>query len=378
MLTTKITTSIAAIPKQDWESIFPPSAESYHFFKTLEETLQDQFKSHYIVIYQDSQAVCVAPCFIMDYPLDTTLEGPLKKLLCWFQDRIGKNFSFRVLICGCQAAEGKIGVPKPFRADIAQALLNEMETLACGKKISLLAFKDFPVEYDSFFAFLRPRGLHKVQSYPTVELDISFHSFEEYASSLSKSTRKDLKRKFKYLEDLPPITLDVTDRLGEYLEEAYQLYLNTLQKSEVEFERLTKDFLKRISENLPGQTKFFLWRCNGRLIAFDLCLLSGNMLIDEYIGLDYTLAYQYHLYYVTFRDILNWCIANRIRKYKSGALNYDPKKRLDFRFITENIYVKHRNPIMNFFFGLVCLLLKPENFDPILKDLKRKRLHERH
>ncbi len=372
----QITTRITDIPQQEWDAVFPPIAEGYGYFKTLEETEHGQFKPFYIMLYEDGQAVFAAPCFIMDYPLDTTVEGPIKSALLWLQKRLKKNFTLRILICGCQAAEGRVGIKDIKRADIAHAFLDEMQALARQEKTSLIAFKDFTEDFDQMFEFLRSRRLHKIESYPAVELEIPFHSFEEYFSTLSKATRKDLKRKFKRVDDLPKLTFEVTNRLGTLLDEAYPLYLNTLKKSEVQFERLSRDFFERISENLPQETRYFLWYLDGKMVAFDLCLIRDGVLVDEYIGLDYEVALRYHLYYVTFRDILNWCIENKAQKYESGALNYDPKKRLDFRFIAQNIYVKHLNPIVNVLFSVVCWILKPENFDPALKEINKR--HEKH
>ncbi|MBF0485866.1 MAG: GNAT family N-acetyltransferase [Candidatus Omnitrophica bacterium] len=373
----RITTTVTDIPQSEWDSVFPPIAESYHFFKTLEETCQEQFKTFYITLYEGPRLACAAPCFVMDYPLDTTLDGGLKSALNWLEAKLRKKINLRILICGCTAAEGRIGIADVNRKDIAQALLSEMESLARKEKISLVAFKDFPDDYLPVFTPLLRQGLHRIPSYPAVALDIPYRSFEEYFATLSKATRKDLRRKFQKIENLPPVSFEVTNDIGSLLEEAYALYLNTLQKSDVQFERLTKEFFSVISKNMPQETRYFLWRVNGKLVAFDLCLVKGDTLVDEYIGMDYPLAYDYHLYYVTFRDIVNWCIQNNVTKYESGALNYDPKKRLDFRFVPHTIYMKHRNRIMNVFFGLLAEIIKPENFDPILKDIQKPKSHDK-
>ena len=367
--TTTITASITAIPREDWDAVFPPIAESYDFFRTLEETMTGQFKSWYIALYEQGRPVGMAPCFVMDYPLETTLEGKPKKILGWLQKILRRTFTLRILLCGCQAAEGRLGLADVNRADIARALFREMENLAKKEKASLIAFKDFPDHYAPFFRALAPQGLHAMRSFPAVELPLPFASFEDYMATLSKVTRKDLRRKFRHADALPPLTFEVRDSLGGLLDEAYPLYLNTLGKSEIQFERLSRDFFERISANMPHATKYFLWFLDGKLVAFDLCLVRDGVLVDEYIGMDYGVAFQYHLYFVTFRDMVRWCIANKIRVYESGALNYDPKRRLDFRFVPENIYLKHLNPLLNPLFAPVCRFLEPDNFDPVLKEI---------
>lgn len=372
-LTTRVYRSIAEIDPREWNSIFPRIAEGYYFFKTADESLRGQFKPYYIALYESSQLVCIAPCFIMDYPLDTTIEGFLKKAASWLVDRLPKLFILRTLVCGSQAAEGRIGASDLTRSDMALTLVEAMDAIAKNEHAKLVAFKDFSDDYSQFFRILMKHGFHRMQSYPSVELEICFSSFEEYLSSLSRPTRKNLKKKFRQLETLPPIEMEVRSELGELLDQAYTLYLSTLEKSQVQFEHLTKEFFENISLNMPSETRYFLWRINGKLVAFDLCLVSNGTLVDEYIGMDYSVAYTYHLYYLTFRDIVKWCIEHGIKKYESGALNYDPKKRLDFKFIPEYIYARHPNNVMNLLWGILFFFLKPENFDPVLKALKKEK-----
>ncbi len=368
-LKVKISNSIIDIDKKEWDSVFPPIVESYNFFKTSDSALRNQFKPYYISIYEDDGIICSAPCFIMDYPLETTLEGPLKKIASILRKLMPRLFTLRVMVCGCTSSEGRIGIKYPERSNIIEALVKEMERIAKKEGAKFIAFKDFSEEYATALTPLKKMGFHKITSYPSVELDIRFKTFEDYLSSLSRMTRKDLKRKFKKLQDIK-IEMEVVNEAGGLIDSIYKLYLYNLKGSEVQFEILTKEFFSDISKNMPKKTRYFQWRHNGKLTAFNLCLVSKDVLVDEYIGMDPAFAYKYHLYYVTFRDIITWCIQNGIRTYESGALGYDPKKRLDLKFISQYIYVKNVNRLINFFFGMVCLVLKPENFDPVLKSLK--------
>ena len=369
----RVVNSLTQIDKNDWYSIFPVIPENYNFFKTIEETLGDQFTPSYITIYEKQAIVCLAPCFMIDYSLDTTVEGILKKFMQWLQKKKTKLFAIKVLVCGCPMAERKIGFKYPHRPEITQALVDTMFAVGREKNAHFTAFKDFSQESLKPLKSLFKNGFHRIESYPTTELEMKFHSFDQYLGSLSKTTRKSTRRKFKEVERLPQIKMDVVKVLDEtLLEEIFQLYLNTLNKSDIQFEKLTKEFFRKISQNMPNEAKFFLWRIEGKLVAFDLCLVANGIMIDEYIGLDYTVAYEYHLYHVTFRDIFNWCLQNNIRVLQGGTLNYDPKKHLDFKFNPAYILIKHRNIFINAIFGLLCIFLKPENFDPVLKSMKKK------
>ena len=157
------------------------------------------------------------------------------------------------------------------------------------------------------------------------------------------------------------------------LQDVYGLYLDIVAKHDMGFELIPVDFFKNISNNMPDNTKFFLWRIDGKPVAFLFCLVSKDLLIDFYVGFDYSVAYRYHLYFIKFRDVLNWCIKHGITKYEMGTTGYEPKRRLNFDFEPLYIYAKLRNRMLRPIFNLICQFLKFENFDPDLKKAMGKK-----
>ena len=125
---------------------------------------------------------------------------------------------------------------------------------------------------------------------------------------------------------------------------------------------------------MPNSAKFFLWRIDGKLVMFLFGLASKDMFMDYYMGLDYSVAHKYHLYFIKFRESLAWCIENKIKQYEMGITGYEPKKRLGFDFVPLYLYVKLRNRALRPIFNLICQFLKFENFDPILGELKKNKL----
>jgi len=119
---------------------------------------------------------------------------------------------------------------------------------------------------------------------------------------------------------------------------------------------------------MPDETKFFLWKINNKLVAFAFCLVSENYFIDYYLGFDYPIAYKYNLYFVRFRDLMNWCIENKIKKYEMGQTGYEPKRRLGFRLIPLYIYAKHRSKFFNPIFKILSYLMRPVNFQAVSEE----------
>lgn len=362
--------SIKDISRGEWQELFPPLFEGYDFTLTLEESLHNQFTFLSLGLYDKNELICFAPCFLLEYALDTTLTGGLKKVVTAVKRLFPRFLTLRILICGSPTGEGKVGLNNAGTPERLTALVNALRTTARQNHAQLIAFKDFAKSYDQTLGPLLKNGFHKILNYPLTKLELPFKSFDEYFATLSAATRKDLKRKFKKVDGVIALRMEVQNAPGPLIDEIYDLYLHTYEKGDVHFEKVTKDFFVKISERLPQETKFFLWFLDDKLVAMDFCLINNGALIDEYIGLHPDYAHLYHLYFVTFRDILSWCIQNGITAYWGGTINYDPKKRLDFQFLPQYIYVRHINPLINFFFGGLCEILKPENNDPVLKELK--------
>jgi predicted N-acyltransferase len=74
------------------------------------------------------------------------------------------------------------------------------------------------------------------------------------------------------------------------IDELYPLYLQVYERSKFHFEKLTKEFFCRIGSLMPDTARFFIWRQEERAIAFTLCLIEGDELYTEYLGLDYDVA----------------------------------------------------------------------------------------
>jgi predicted N-acyltransferase len=365
-LRTRVASRITDIPGRDWGRVFPDVLESYDFFKTLDESDLKQFTFYYIMVYDGKTPVGATACFLMSYSLDTSIVGPLKKVTTAIKKAAPNIFCLKALICGTPLGQGRIGIAG--RPDaVMTAIVRRMEQIARKNKAPIIAFKDFEGSYFPALDPLKKTGFSKLSSLPWTERNIEFKNFEEYMMTLSGATRYDLRRKFKKTAHVK-IEMEVVDAIeGDVLCDLYKLYLDIVARHEMEFEILSIDFFRKISENMPKHTKFFLWRIDGKLAAFLFCLVSKDILIDFYVGFDYSIAHKYHLYFVKFRDTINWCIKHGIKKYEMGSTGYEPKKRLGFNLVPLYVYAKLRNRVLRPVFNLLCQFLKFENFDDNLK-----------
>jgi predicted N-acyltransferase len=151
------------------------------------------------------------------------------------------------------------------------------------------------------------------------------------------------------------------------IEELYPLYLQVHARSKLHFEKLTPEYLCRLGREMPERTRFFVWRQEGKAIAFSLCLVHDGTIYDDYLGLDYRVALDLHLYFYTLRDIITWALTQGLHSYCSTPLNYDPKLHLGCELVPLDLYVMHTATLLNPIFRRALRFLEPTRHDPVLK-----------
>ena len=185
--------------------------------------------------------------------------------------------------------------------------------------------------------------------------------------ALNSATRAKLRRKFRIAAQAPPIAMSLVGDLAPLIDEVYPLYLAVYDRAKLRFEKLTKEFLCAIGQRMPDKVQFFIWRQAGKAVAFSLCMVHDDAIYDEYLGLDYAVALDLHLYFYTLRDIIDWAIAHEIKWYVSSALNYDPKLHLRCDLAPLDLYVAHTSPLVNAFIKRLLPWLEPTRSEPLLQ-----------
>ena len=145
-LKTKVVKKISDIPVGDWNKVFPDVLESYDYFKTLDESNLGQFSFYYIMVYHRATPICAAPCFLMNYSLDTSISGPIKRITNAIKKRMPNIFNLKALICGTPLGQGRIGIGD--HPDCMRVILRRMEQIAKKNKVAIIAFKDFDKTYN--------------------------------------------------------------------------------------------------------------------------------------------------------------------------------------------------------------------------------------
>lgn len=321
---------------------------------------------YYLVIYSGNQAVSIAPLFSTDFSADIAAEGRISKVVKFIRKIFPRFLIFNTLFCGTPFGEcGVLGIRQDFQKDfrIIVLLLEGINKLAAEINAPLAVFKDFPSRNLAFLDALRRYGYSKTKSFPAVYLELNFASFEDYLKSLGASTRKSFKKKLKQAYSRAKIEVKVVQEIEGEIGQIVKLYENTYREGLAKFEHLTKEFFLQVTHDLYPHVRFFLYYVGGKLVAFNLCFVYPDLLIDKFIGFDYDVSNYYNLYFVSWAYNIRWCIDNSLRYYYPGQTDYEPKIRLGGKLMPLYAYLKHRNILFNAVVKLLICLLKPDNFD---------------
>jgi Acetyltransferase (GNAT) domain len=363
---------IASLPR--WQAAFAGERKDRRFYELLEDTL-DGFDYGYLVAGNGDDIGAVQPYFIIDQDLVAGTGGQAKNVIAAIRRLWPRFMRARTLMVGCAAGEGHLDGSEMVQSATAELLAISLRRIARELNCVMVVLKEFPAKYRAPLGVLQHAGFTRVPSMPMTTLAIDFKDFDEYVDkTLSPRTRGKVRRKLRAAERAQPaITMSLVDDVSAIVDEIYPLYLGVYERSPLQFEKLSKEFLCEISKRMPDKVRFMVWRQDQKIIAFGLCTVQGEAICHEYVGFDYSVAFKLNLYYRVFRDIIEWAVANGYKQFYSGSLNYDPKWHLRQSLYPIDLYVRHTSGPVNALFRRLLPLLEPTRSDPILPNFHNYR-----
>jgi predicted N-acyltransferase len=354
-----------------WKTAFAQQRKDGRYYKIVEETLQQGFDHRYFVLENSDGQRAIQPFFVHDQDLLAGTAQWMQRAVARVRKLFPRLLTMRTLMVGCAAGEGRLDSTDQTRSEwIGQILAANLKAQSRSLRSGMIVMKEFHFETRSALRCMSKHGFTRVPSLPMTRLDIRYADFEQFmAKALSKATRKNLRRKFKAAAGTT-ITMEVMPDVSACVDEIYPLYMAVYDRSPMHFEKLTKEFLTRLGREIPDKVRYFVWRQNGKAVAFSLVMVNGETIYDEYLGLDYSVALDLHLYFHTMRDIIEWGMKNGYSWYCSTALNYDPKLHLRFRLEPLDLYVGHTSGLINFFLARFLPWLEPTRNDKTLKQFE--------
>jgi len=353
-----------------WTSTFADQRKDYRYYEILDDTLRDNFEYRYFAIVDNNGRVrAIQPFFLVDQDI---LEGLCAQGIHWISlvRRFYPRFlKLRALMVGCSAGEAHLAATEALPVHIvAETLSNGIVKQARSLNAQLIVLKEFPSHYRKALDCFVHCGFARAPSMPMTMLDIGYDSFDAYMKqALKSSTRRKLRKKLAATAGVSDIRMSVTDNAASFVDEIYPLYLQVFARSKMQFEKLTKDFFRQIGQRMSDKVRFFAWRRGNNLVAFCLCMVQGDSLYAEYVGFDYSVALDLHLYHYVVRDMISWGISQGYKWFRSSPLNYDPKLHMRHRLDPVDLYARHTSVLANAIFRRALPWIVPVRYDATLK-----------
>ncbi len=345
-----VANSIEAFSADEWNRLFPGELEDWSYYRATERAQLAGFEWLYFGVRVDSELRAAVPAFITDYRLDTTLDGRLRRVVGALARAAPGLLRPRMLALGspvgetCHAGYATQSSPSE-RLRMLALILDGCEVHAEQHGVRLLAVKDADDTQSALWEWaLNARGMRRQPGLATATLALPHATVDAYLATLSRATRRDLRRK---LRSRSALRIEWRRDLEGIREDVMRLYRATLEQASMQLEELTPEFFDTVLAELGPRASCVCYWLGERLVAFNLVLHDANRLIDKYIGMDYRHARELNLYYVSWMENVRYAIEHRVPLYQSGQGLPQEKLRLGSSLSPNWLWYQHRNRLID-------------------------------
>jgi len=325
------------------------------------QSLVDAFLKHPPQDFNVQNHTDFLPFFSTNFDLLTTLDTPVRKRISAILGyrHWGKLLHLSTCFIGTTVTEYTVLKPELGVATLLQELKKNV------RQHTLTIIKDLPINSpllspeenrysDELIHQAEKQGYIAVEGQALAYVPIDFQNREEYLERLSKSRRKNLKRKLKSLEQLRVEVVATGDaRFGDaaFREQLYQLYFAVYQQSDIHFDLLSPAFFDAVLQDQQAEGRvFFYWR-DQVLVGYNICYIHHGNLVDKYIGFNYPLALDFNLYFISWFVNLDYALAQGLKFYIAGWTDPEVKAQLGAKFTFTRHLVWIQQPVLRYVLG---------------------------
>ncbi|MHA6578330.1 GNAT family N-acetyltransferase [Pseudomonas yamanorum] len=297
------------------------------------------------------------PYFFTRFDLQTTADDELRaRLRSWPGYRLWQSW-LQVDTCFVGTTVSEYS---PFPLSVPPQEMAQWLQQECAPQRKLTVVKDVPLDSpllsveDNRYALAlieacTQRGFISVEGQALAYVPIDFSSTDEYLSRLSHSRRRNIRRKLRSRDELRIEILDTGDARfsdEQWQQELYRLYKAVYEQSEIHFDLLTPDFFIQLLTDADSGGHVFCYWDEDELVGYNLCYQQDGKLLDKYIGLNYPLALEHNLYFVSWFVNLEFALEKGLQFYVAGWTDPQVKSSLGAKFTFTRHLVWVRNPLL--------------------------------
>lgn len=362
-----------------WDLCFPAPHEGLGWYSLVEESgLSDQFDFLYGLIEErqsddaEGKPVGIAPCFIFDVPLETVVPESLLPILAALGRFLPIGQGQKTLFIGSPFSdEGRVGLaPDADRRAAFAALQDAAEKEARDRGIQMIVWKDQPLETRDEMRWLQSRaGLFGLPSFPGSIIRFAGPEMADYLAQLKRSRRERLKKKLRNSARAADLDVEIVQHPdGVLIGQIFDLFWQTYIRSEVQFERLNRTFFEKAAEQANAHFIILREKTQHAPVAFMLCFINGERVINKFVGFDYARPREWLLYFRLSHAAVDWALACGAKELQSGQTCYRAKIDQGHALVPLYNYGRHANPVVHLIYRLVARTISWSTLDPELAE----------
>lgn len=367
--------SLDAVSSSDWSILFPGKGEDWAYFRTLEAVPPPGFRLGAIVVKDKGTVVGVAPVFKTVYRFDTSLQGHLRRIGDQVYQHAPRLISMQVLSLGSPLSDNcHIGIAPDLSGDqrlaVIREILNCLKRQARNEGIPLLSAKSLLAEeadeYEKAFASC---GYARVTTIPNVILDLPYRDLDGYLASLPEKTSSYLRRKWR---SAGKVRIEHRTSIDDVKGEVNALYASTLAHSPVDygnFGPVHPDYFATVLRKMGPRARVMLCWVDGELLSFQLYLIGRDTVLAKGIGMKYPKARDYNLYFLNWKEMIDFCLARGIPRISMSGTTYATKLLIGGRLEQRWILFRFQNGVVNSVLPWLAPAFDFESNDPELQNL---------
>jgi hypothetical protein len=367
--------SLTAVGAADWATLVPGRGEDWAYFRTLEAAPPPSFRLGAIVVKAEGAIVGAAPVFQTVYRFDTAFQGHLRQVSNRIYQRLPRLVSMPVLSLGSPLSDNsQIGLASGLSSDQKLAVVGEI--LRCLKERArvtatpLISAKSLSTsEADEYEAAFKACGYARVTTIPNVILDLPCRDVDGYLASLPEKTRSYLRRKWRAAEK---VRIEHRTSVDDVKDDINSLYASTLAHSAVDygnFGPVHPDYFATVLRNMGDRARIMLCWVDGELLSFQLYMVGRDTVFAKGIGMRYPKARDYNLYFINWKEMIEFCLARGIRRISMSGTTYATKLLIGGRLQPRWILFRFRNGLANTVLPWLAPAFDFESNDPELANV---------
>ncbi len=355
-----------------WRSVFGPLKQGLSWFKALEAGNDGRFAYWFGLIRDRGAIIGIVPAFAFDVPLELVLPAWIRMPLALCArgpfSRLGHCRTF--FIGNVAGEEGTIGLGMGVRLDdIAPAIHDASMAKAHQLGASLVVWKDFAQpDMSALDRLMTSRSVFRIPSYPGTEISVVKAGYDAFLAIQKASRRHKIKRKLaRGNANLRVHATAVKEPHPDEMNKLFGLFQQTYARGATKFENLTQDFFREIAGSEESMFVILRHADSQEPVAFMLLLKLGARIINQFVGIDYSLGTQTFLSFRLFAAAYDWAALQGASTICSGQTGYAAKLDLGHRLRPLWNYCHHANAGVNRILTLLTRFVRWENFDPALR-----------